>query len=147
MSADCPTVDKQIELILQTNQVRDLCGFIKMRHFLNRCNFCMIYLFHIMQTTGILITTVATGSDMKVLMWVGIAFHCTASLVAIFEKNNVAISKKLLHDIEAIKSRTYVDESPLAADIEAPRARPTPHADPNADPLAYPSTDPTAVQS
>ena len=99
----------------------------------------MIYMFHIMQTTGILITTVATGSDMKVLMWVGIAFHCTASLISIFEKNNVAISKKLLHDIEAIKSRTYVDESPLASDIEAPRARPTSTADS--------STDPTAVQS
>ena len=129
MSADCPTVDQQIEIIFQTNQVRDLCGFIKMRHCLNRCNLCMIYMFHIMQTTGILITTIATGSDMKVLMWVGIAFNCAASLISIFEKNNLAISKKLLHDIEAIKSHTYVDESALDADIEAIRNKPTSHAE------------------
>ena len=90
---------------------------------------CMIYMFHIMQTTGILITTIATGSDMKVLMWVGIAFNCAASLISIFEKNNLAISKKLLHDIEAIKSHTYVDESALDADIEAIRNKPTSHAE------------------
>jgi hypothetical protein len=123
---DDQTTDTQIDLILSKNQIRDLCGFIKMRHLLNRCNVCMIYLFHIMQTTGILVSTIAAGGDMKVLMWVGVSFQCVASLIAIFEKNNVSLSKKLLHDIEAIKNRTYVDESVLEADIEtgvAPKSR------------------------
>ena len=119
MSADCPTVDEQINVIMSANQINDLCRFISMRNCLNRCNLCLIYWFHIMQTTGILISTIAAGSDMKVLMWVGISFNCVASLIAIFEKNNVAVSKKLLHDIEAIKNHTYVDESPLDADIES----------------------------
>jgi hypothetical protein len=119
MSTDCPTIDEQIDVIMSTNQIQDLCRFIRLRHRINRCNLCLIYWFHIMQTTGILVSTIAAGGDMKVLMWVGISFHCVASLLAIFEKNNVAVSKKLLRDIEAIKNHTYVDESPVEADIEA----------------------------
>jgi hypothetical protein len=80
-----------------------------------------------MQTTGILMSTIAAGSELKVLIWVGISLNCIASLVAIFEKNNVAISKKLLHDIDAIKNRTYVDESALDVDIEPTRRQSTSH--------------------
>lgn len=128
-------------MILSTNQVRDLCGFIKMRHSINRCNLCMIYLFHIMQTTGILLSTVATGNDMKVLMWIGISFNCVASLLAIFEKNNVAVSKKLLRDIDAIKNHTYVDESVLEADVEAVPTK----SSPLPGPARQPSQDETGV--
>ncbi len=78
----------------------------------------MLYMFHIMQSTGILISTVAAGNDMKVLMWIGVSFNCVASLIAIFEKNNVSISKKLMRDIETIKNRTYIVESVLESDVE-----------------------------
>ena len=144
MSTDCPTIDEQIDVIMSTNQVGDLCRFIRMRQCLNRCNLCMMYWFHIMQTTGILLSTIATGSDMKVLMWLGISFNCVASLFAIFEKNNVAVSKKLLRDIEAIKHRTYVDESPLETDIEAipPKA-----ASPSLQQAAAASTSSSASSS
>ena len=140
MSTDCPTIDEQIDVIMSTNQIQDLCRFIRLRHCLNRCNLCLIYWFHIMQTTGILVSTIAAGGDMKALMWVGIGFHCAASLLAIFEKNNVAVSKKLLRDIEAIKNHTYVDESPVEGDIEAlpPRAAPA---------SLRPAPPPTAVQT
>ena len=100
----------------------------------------MIYLFHIMQTTGILLSTVATGNDMKVLMWIGISFNCVASLLAIFEKNNVAVSKKLLRDIDAIKNHTYVDESVLEADVEAVPTKSSPSG-----PARQPSQDETGV--
>ncbi len=84
----------------------------------------MLYMFHIMQSTGILISTIAAGNDMKVLMWIGVSFNCVASLIAIFEKNNVSISKKLMRDIETIKNRTYIDESVLESDVENGNQKP-----------------------
>ena len=78
-----------------------------------------------MQSAGILISTIATGSDMKTLVWVGIGFNCVASLIAIFEKHNTTISRKLLHDIESIKNHTYVDESVLDSDVDNVQPKPT----------------------
>ncbi len=124
MTFEGKDADAQVDCILQKNRIGDLHDFINMRHCLNRCNFGMLYMFHIMQSTGILISTIAAGNDMKVLMWIGVSFNCVASLIAIFEKNNVSISKKLLRDIETIKNRTYIDESVLESDVENGNQKP-----------------------
>jgi hypothetical protein len=124
MTFEGKDADAQVDCILQKNRIGDLRDFINMRHCLNRCNFGMLYMFHIMQSTGILISTVAAGNDMKVLMWIGVSFNCVASLIAIFEKNNVSISKKLMRDIETIKNRTYIDESVLESDVENGNQKP-----------------------
>ena len=124
MTFEGKDADAQVDCILQKNRIGDLRDFINMRHRLNRCNFGMLYMFHIMQSTGILISTIAAGNDMKVLMWIGVSFNCVASLIAIFEKNNVSISKKLLRDIETIKNRTYIDESVLESDVENGNQKP-----------------------
>ena len=124
MTFEGKDADAQVDCILQKNRIGDLRDFINMRHCLNRCNFGMLYMFHIMQSTGILISTIAAGNDMKVLMWIGVSFNCVASLIAIFEKNNVSISKKLLRDIETIKNRTYIDESVLESDVENGNQKP-----------------------
>jgi len=94
-----PTVDvsQEIQNILETNKLGDLKEFIKKRSFLNSCNIFLIYLFHIIQSAGILTTTIAAGYDMKEIIWVGVGFNILASLINMFEKTNNTISQHLLH--------------------------------------------------
>jgi hypothetical protein len=110
-----PTVDvsQEIQNILETNKLGDLKEFIKKRSFLNSCNIFLIYLFHIIQSAGILTTTIAAGYDMKEIIWVGVGFNILASLINMFEKTNNTISQHLLKDIEAIKNGTFVDEGTI----------------------------------
>ena len=83
------------------------------RKCLNEWNMVLIYLFHVVQSAGILTTTIAAGYDMKVLVWVGVGFNILASLINVFEKTNNGISKHLLKHINAIKDGTYVDEGTM----------------------------------
>ncbi len=70
----------------------------------------LIYLFHIIQSAGILTTTIAAGYDMKSLVWAGVGLNILASLINVFEKTNNSISKRLMADIQAIKDGSFVDE-------------------------------------
>jgi hypothetical protein len=110
-----PVVDvsEEIQNILETNKLGDLKEFIKKRSFLNSCNIFLIYLFHIIQSAGILTTTIAAGYDMKEIIWVGVGFNILASLINMFEKTNNTISQLLLKDIQAIKNGTFVDEGTI----------------------------------
>lgn len=101
----------EIQTIMDTNKLEDLKQFITRRKCLNTCNLVMVYLFHIVQSAGILTTTIAAGYDMKQLVWIGVGLNILASLINVFEKTNNGISKHLLKDITAIKEGTYVDES------------------------------------
>ena len=103
-------VNAEIQKILETNKLEDLKGFIKRRNCLNSWNIALIYLFHIVQSAGILTTTVAAGYNFKEIVWVGVGLNIVASLISVFEKTNNAISKNLLKDIQAIKDGTFVDE-------------------------------------
>ena len=105
-----PNVNTEIQTIFETNKLNDLKEFIKKRKCLNEWNMVLIYLFHVVQSAGILTTTIAAGYDMKLLVWVGVGFNILASLINVFEKTNNGISKHLLKDINAIKDGTYVDE-------------------------------------
>lgn len=105
-----PDVNTEIQTIFETNKLNDLKGFIKKRKCLNEWNMALVYLFHIVQSAGILTTTIAAGYDMKLLVWVGVGFNILASLINVFEKTNNGISKHLLKDINAIKDGTYIDE-------------------------------------
>jgi len=107
----------EINNILNNNQLDDLKRFIKKRQCLNGSNQVMIYFFHIVQSAGILTTTIAAGYDYRFLIWVGVALNILASLITVFEKTNDAMSKKLLKDIEAIKAGNYIDES-MTVDVE-----------------------------
>jgi hypothetical protein len=89
----------------------DLKEFINRRKCLNNWNAALVYLFHFIQSAGILTTTIAAGYDIKAIVWVGVGLNILASMINIFEKTNSGISKKLMKDIQAIKDGTYVDES------------------------------------
>ena len=114
-----PVVDvtSEIQNLFEKNKLEDLKHFMEKRKCLNSWNMVLIYLFHVVQSAGILTTTIAAGYDMKVIVWVGVGFNILASLINVFEKTNTGISKHLMKDIQAIKNGTYVDEEPL---IELP---------------------------
>jgi hypothetical protein len=108
-----PNVNTEIQTIFETNKLTDLKAFMQKRKCLNEWNMVLIYLFHVVQSAGILTTTIAAGYDMKVLVWVGVGFNILASLINVFEKTNNGISKHLLKDINAIKDGTYIDEGTM----------------------------------
>ena len=104
------SIESEIKTIFNKNKIEDLKKFIAKRNCLNVSNQAMNYLFHIVQSAGVLTTTIAAGYNMKELVWIGVGMNILASLINIFEKSNDAISKRLLKDIQAIKNGTYVDE-------------------------------------
>ena len=102
-----------IKNLFEQNKLEDLRAFMDKRKCLNQWNLALVYLFHIVQSAGILTTTIAAGYDMKILVWVGVGFNILASLINVFEKTNNSISKNLLKDIQAIKDGTFVDEGSI----------------------------------
>lgn len=111
----------EIKNIFEKNKLDDLKGFIKKRNCLNSWNISLIYLFHITQSAGILVTTIAAGYDRKEIIWVGVGLNILAGLITVFEKTNNAISKNLLKDIEAIKDGSFIDEGMV---VELPAKEP-----------------------
>jgi len=109
-------IDNEIKTIFNQNKIDDLKKFINKRNCLNVSNQVMNYLFHIVQSAGVLTTTIAAGYNMKELVWIGVGMNILASLINIFEKSNDAISKRLLKDIHAIKNGSYVDEGIMVED-------------------------------
>ena len=112
-----PDISMQIHAIFEQNKLGDLKEFVRKRKCLNEFNTVLMYLFHVVQSAGILTTTIAAGYDMKELIWIGVGINIVASLINIFEKTNLSISKHLMKDIEAIRNGTFVDESDV---IEPP---------------------------
>jgi len=114
-------IDAEIRNIFNENKIDDLKKFLNKRACLNKTNHILIYLFHIIQSAGVLTTTIAAGYDMKELIWIGVGMNILASLINVFEKTNDSMSKRIMKDIQAIKTGTYVDEGTLIElDTKAP---------------------------
>ncbi len=106
-------INSEIINIINSNKIDDLKRFIKMRTTLNNINFVLIYIYHIIQSSGVFLTSYATSINNRELIWVGIGFSMLATLLNIFEKINNYVIKKTLKDIEAIKNNNYTDENIL----------------------------------
>ena len=106
-------INIEIQEILENNKVADLKRFIKKRQRLNSCNVCLSYLYYLVQSVGILTTTIGTGYEVKELVWTGIGVNILASLIHSYEQINNNISIKLLKNIENIKKNNYIDEDVL----------------------------------
>jgi hypothetical protein len=106
-------ISKQIQTILDNNKINDLQRFINKRQCLNSANLYLNYIFHLLQSAGILTTAVASGYSLAYLVWVGIGLNIIATLIHIYEQTNNNISKRLLSNIEAIKNGSYLDEDVL----------------------------------
>jgi hypothetical protein len=91
----------------------DLKRFLGKRQCLNAANSYLIYLFHFVQSAGILTTSIAAGNNDKNLIWIGVGLNILATLINVYEKTNNSIMKKLMNDINAIKSGSYADEGEM----------------------------------
>jgi hypothetical protein len=103
----------QINEIFEQNKLIDLKRFIKKRQTLNSCNKCLSYMYYLVQSVGILTTTIGTGYNIKELIWTGIGVNVLASLIHSYEQINNNISIKLLKNIENIRKNNYIDEDVL----------------------------------
>ncbi len=106
-------VSIQIQEIFENNKVADLKRFINKRQNLNSCNICLSYLYYLVQSAGILTTTIGTGYNIKELIWTGIGINVLASLIHSYEQINNNVSIKLLKNIENIRKNNYIDEDVL----------------------------------
>ena len=107
----------EIQRLFDANQLEDLKRFMNKRQCLNRCNLYMLYIFHVIQSAGILTTSIGASMNDQKLIWFGVGLNTVASVIQIYEKINDAQLKRILRDIQAIKDDTYVDESAIV-DIE-----------------------------
>jgi len=112
------TVNDEIRIIFEENKMTDLKRFMAKRQSLNSANGWLIYAFHVFQSAGILTTTIATGYNLRELIWVGVGLNVISTLMNVFEKINTSISTKLMKDITAIREDKYVDEGTIVNDIK-----------------------------
>ena len=103
-------ISLEIQTIFDNNRVNDLNRFLSKRQCLNTTNSYLIYLFHLVQASGILTTSIAAGTNNTELVWIGVGLNIFATLINVYEKTNNSISSKILSDIKLIKDNHYVDE-------------------------------------
>ena len=106
-------VNSEIIDIFNKNEIADLKKFMLDRENLNYYNSYLSYLFHITQTSGVLLTSLSASTNNQYLLWVGISLNMFAQLILIFERINDSKLKKRMNDIKSIKAGTYIDDSPL----------------------------------
>jgi len=106
-------LDPEITELFKNNEKNDLIRILGRRSCLNQFNISLIYLFHVLQSAGIFVTTLATGYNNKPLIWIGIGLNVLASLVNVLQKTNKNMSEQLLQDIMKIKNNMYVDEGAI----------------------------------
>lgn len=123
------TVNEEIRIIFEQNKIDDLKRFMSKRQRLNSVNTWLIYAFHIFQSAGILTTTIATGYNIRELIWVGVGLNVVSTLMNVFEKINTSISTKLMKDITSIREDKYVDEGTIVNDIKDNKEKKEPAAD------------------
>jgi hypothetical protein len=102
-------VDHEIKSILDANKLRNLRKLIRTRSVLNNCNMYLSYIFYIVQSAAILVTS--ASYYINTLIWIGTALQVISLLIIAFEKNNNTILKNMINDIRAIKEGTYIDNS------------------------------------
>lgn len=107
------TPSNEIKKILDDNQLRDLKRFLTKRERLNFVNSFLVYVFHLIMSCSIFVSSFGAGMNDQRLIWIGVGLSLTASLVQIYEKLNDNQLKKLLNDIMTIKNGNYIDESAI----------------------------------
>ena len=102
-----------IQALFSENELNDLRRFISKRQQLNCCNEYMVYCFYLVQSIGILTTSVGTSINQPSVVWCGIVLNMIASVLQIYEKLNDKQMKKLMKNIQLIRDNKYTDESSL----------------------------------
>jgi len=105
--------NKVIDDTFDYNRYADLHRFIEKREKLIGYNTVMVYLFHLCQSLGILITSISVSTNNPIYIWLGIFLNTLATLISLWEKTNSQIMKKLMDDMKLIREGQYVDEGSL----------------------------------
>jgi hypothetical protein len=100
----------KINSIINDNMVDDLTSNLKQRKCLNTLNIGFTYIYYIIQSSGILVTSIAISNNNQNLAWYGIGLNILSNIINIYKKVNSNIMKKLLTDIISIKTGLYIDE-------------------------------------
>ena len=111
------TTSQQIEKIFDDNRLNDVKRFLNARHRLNDLNTFLVFLFYLVQSSGIMVTMIGSAYNNQTFIWTGIGLNLTASLINIYEKINNNLMKNMLTNIKAIKDNNYVDEAAIV-DLE-----------------------------
>ena len=111
------TTSQQIEKIFDDNRLNDVKRFLDARHRLNDLNTFLVFLFYLVQSSGIMVTMIGSAYNNQTFIWTGIGLNLTASLINIYEKINNNLMKNMLTNIKAIKDNNYVDEAAIV-DLE-----------------------------
>ena len=126
LSIQSEDINTKINKIFENNKIKDLNKFMSKRQCLNTVNMYMTYMFHLVQSAGILTTTIAAGYNMKELVWVGVGLNIFATLIHSYENINNTMSNKLLQDIKNIRNNNYIDEDLLIEVDEILKKKNTP---------------------
>jgi len=117
-----PLLNVQIKSLFDKYDLDETETLLARRKYLNRCNLFLIYAFHLVQSGGILTTTVATGYNYTYLIWVGVGLNIFASLLNAYEKNNANILKKISKDIQDIRDGKPANATPMESLPKGPEA-------------------------
>ena len=116
----CNRMEKTtVQSLLQNNKINDLRHILRRRECLNNSNIALMYIFHLVQTAGILTTTMAAGYGNREIVWVGAGLNAVAALIHVFENINYGLIKKYKSDLESIQNDTYIDEREVEIDEKA----------------------------
>jgi hypothetical protein len=100
-------MNEEIDNIFKNNELSDLKTFIIQRDNLNKTNVIFLYSYHIINTSAIIITTIATYYNYKPVLICGITINIFGQLLNTIVHLNNSISDKLYSDILKIKNNKY----------------------------------------
>jgi hypothetical protein len=103
----------KINKISQDKEIEYLHKFIKNIEDLNYWNSYSIYVYYLIQSSGLIISSYGTSEKNTTILWTGIGLNMFASLIHIYEKINNGKIKKLKEEIKQIKNRTFESQQTL----------------------------------
>lgn len=110
---------KEILAILNKNKLDDLKKFLNQRSCINNSNQYLTYLFHAVQSAGILTVSIGQAYADPFVVWIGVGLNTLASVLHIITSDNKKISKTLLGNLKKIKEGSYLDEAIVDTEEEA----------------------------
>ena len=101
----------KIKKILDDKELEYLTKFITNIEILNCWNSYSIYIFHFIQSSGLIISSYGTSQKNTNLLWYGIGLNMIATLIHIYEKINDGKIKKLNKQVLEIKNGTFIKDT------------------------------------
>jgi len=115
-----------IQKIFNENKIQDLKDFIKKRSCLNTSGQYLTYLFYLLQSSGVFLTSIGNAYKRDMLIWSGVGASSLASFIYIVINSNSKINSQLLNNVKQIYEGNYIDEGGIDAMTEKKNNASTP---------------------